>query len=172
MSWAAILALVAVAGAFAVVAWLLYRSLPAWPALPPWTWTDIKQLIALVGTVAGAAILTDLFWWHSDRRLDQLDRILGLLAAGKGGDPLASIGQTLAEGATWDGKLLAAGVLCVILSLGFVIGRRKYRLKTPGGGEAELSAGDDDQVVEPAPPPAPPPPPDPAPRVDQDRLQL
>lgn len=139
MSWAAILALLAVAAAFAVGAWLLYRSVNSWPVLPAWTWRDIRQLIALVATVAGAAALTLFAWWLADR--------LYLLLAKDLDSPVAA---TLAAGLVWGLKLLLVGVLGVILSLGFVIGRRQFRAKR---GDSEINWNNSEDDSEPPPPP-------------------
>lgn len=143
MTLPAILALAAAALVQLAVAWLLFRSRDRWPALPPWTWKDIRQLVALIATVAGAAVLTLLAW-------SLIDQLFGLLA----GDLKSPVAATLAEGLVWALKLLLAGMLGVILSLGLVIGRRQFRVKGPGQTEAEWGGGDDE--APPAPPPVQP----------------
>lgn len=135
-----ILALIGVAAVQLAVAVLLWRSRNAWPALPAWTWKDIRQGIALLATVAGAAVLTLLAWWLLDRLYDLLAR-----------DVTSAVAGSIADGLVWGLKLLLAGVLGVILSLGLVIGRRQYRVKGPGTTEVQVDGGDDDQP-EPAPP--------------------
>jgi hypothetical protein len=133
MTLPAIFALVGLAIALLVIAWLLFRSRDRWPALPPWTWKDIRQLVALAATIAGAAVLTLLAW-------SLIDRLYGLLAR----DLKSPVAATLADGLVWGLKLLLAGVLGVILSLGLVIGRRQFKVKGPGQTEAELGGGDDE----------------------------
>jgi hypothetical protein len=139
MTWPVILALLGVAAAQLVVALLLWRSRNAWPPLPAWTWKDLRQGVALLATVAGAAVLTLLAWWL-------LDRLYVLLAR----DVRSPVAVSIADGLVWGLKLLLAGVLGVILSLGLVIGRRQVRLKGPGTTEMQVDGGDEEA------PPAPP----------------
>jgi hypothetical protein len=130
-----------------VITWLLIGSRRKWPALPPWTWKEIRQLIALLATIAGAAVLTGLAWALLDILRDFLLRIL----AEKGADrtELLPIGKVVVDGMVWGLKLLLAGVLFIIVSLGWVIGQRQLRAKS-ALGEFESSGGDDT-----APPPTP-----------------
>jgi len=148
VTWPAFLALIGVGAAALTLAILLWRSRDAWPALPDWAWADIRRLFALVATVAGAAILTALAWEVMSDRQALLVGIVNLLAKGSNNpDRLAPIAQTLAEDNGWGLKLLLSGVLMIILSLGFVMGRRQFRGKTLGGTEVEYVGGDDDQVA-------------------------
>lgn len=135
MSWATWLGLGAGILAPLLAALLIWRSRRAWPPLPTWAWADIRRLIALLATVAGAAVLTALAWWL-------LDGLLALLKA----DVKSPIATILAEGLVWGLKLLLTGVLLIILSLGFVMGRRQWRGKGPGGFEWESAGGDDERV--------------------------
>lgn len=115
---------------------LLWRSRNAWPALPSWAWADIRRLIALLATVAGAAVLTALAWWL-------LDQVIALLRS----DVRSPIAIILAEGIVWGLKLLLAGVLMIILSLGFVMGRRQWRFKGPGNTEGSFDGGEDERAA-------------------------
>lgn len=130
MAWPVLAALGATALALVVIAWLLFRGRDAWPPLPAWTWKEIRQLVALVATIAGAAVLTLMAWWLIDLLHAQLAR-----------DLKSPVAATLADGLVWGLKLLLAGVLLVILSLGLVIGPRVMKLKTPAG-ESELGGGE------------------------------
>lgn len=131
MSWPVVLALGATTIAQLVIAWLLLRSRNAWPPLPAWTWKEIRQMIALSATIAGAAVLTVMAWWLIDLLHEQLRRDLS--------SPVAS---TLADGLVWGLKLLLGGVLLVILSLGLVIGPRVMKLRGPGNVESEFGGGE------------------------------
>jgi hypothetical protein len=132
----AVIALTGVGAALIAVTILLWRSRFSWPALPAWQWTDIRRLVALVATIAGAAVLTALAWWL-------LDALYALLVR----DVRSPVAMTLAEGLVWGLKLLLAGVLMVILSLGFVMGRRQWRFKGPGGFEGEGGGGEDERAA-------------------------
>jgi len=135
VSWATWLAMAAGVITPLLGALLLWRSRSAWPALPAWVWADIRRLIALLATVAGAAVLTALAWWLLD----------GLLVVLKS-DLKSPIATILAEGLVWGLKLLLAGVLLIILSLGFVMGRRQWRFKGPGGFEGEGGGGEEERA--------------------------
>lgn len=135
------LVLAGVAALHLVTAWLLFRSRDKWPALPDWTWKEIRQLVALIATVAGAAVLTALAWWLLDLTNDLLVKIVVEMADGRASTMLP-IALALASGLVWGLKLLLAGVLLVILSLGLVIGPRVFGFKGPGGTEAHLGGGE------------------------------
>lgn len=133
MSWPAIFALIGAGCAAFVATWLLWRGRGDWPPIPAWTWREIRQLIALIATIAGAAVLTALAWWL-------IELLHGVLVR----DLTSPVAVILADGLVWGLKLLLAGVLLVILSLGLVIGPRLFNFKGPGGIEAGLGGGEND----------------------------
>jgi hypothetical protein len=132
MSLPVILVLIGLTATLGVVAFLLLRSVGHWPELPAWTWKEIRQLIALLATVGGAAVLTALAWWL-------IDILRGILVS----DLHSPVALMLADGLVWGLKLLLAGVLLVILSLGLVIGPRLFSF-TSKLGSANLGGGEDD----------------------------
>lgn len=147
------LTLPALAGAAAILAvatiitWLLISSRRKWPSLPPWTWKEIRQLIALIATIAGAAVLTGLAWALLDLLRNFLLRII--VERGAERTELLPIAEAIVDGMLWGLKLLLVGVLFIIISLGWVMGQRQLRLKTKLG-EGEFGGGDDDAPPTPA----------------------
>lgn len=112
------------------------------PPLPPWTWRNIIAVIALIFTIAGAAVLTWVAWWLLDIFGDDADRLIAELVR----DPKVrpEVGQVLVmiyETMSWGLKLLLAGVIIVLLSLGLAITQRRF--KGEGLGTSfEFSGGD------------------------------
>lgn len=145
MNLATTLAIMVTAAFIAVVAGLLWRSRNGWPPVPQWTWLIIFKLLALAGTIFGAGVLTLLFWHRSDNRADRMDRVIDYLAAGKGGQAMGDIGKLLARGMNLDSHLLVAGVLVIVLSLGWVLTPRKFEFQGPGGFRGAFSGGDEQE---------------------------
>jgi hypothetical protein len=138
IGWALLIALgMAVVGGTVV----LTRWRDAFPPLPQWTWRNIMALIALVSTVLGAAVLTAVTWWLLDQLLIMAKALIGELMR----DPKArpEVGQvlvTIVDATAWGLKLLLAGVIVVLLSLGIAITPRKIVVNRTG---AEMSGGDE-----------------------------
>jgi hypothetical protein len=146
VSLPAILALLAVAIAAGVVAWLLIRSRNVWPALPEWTWNDIRKNVALVGTIIGAAILTTMAWGLLNDLVAMARGLIGdLLRSPANAPPPKQVGDALEvviSSIAWGLKLLLAGVVVVLLSLGFVITPRRSDFHGPGGIGGGFGGGD------------------------------
>lgn len=142
-----ILTLLGVAvGAF-TVAWLLIRSRDRWPVLPAWEWPDIRKGVALLATIAGAAVLTAIAWWLLDELVIMARGLIGDLLRHTGPTPPpAEIGQaldTIIGAVAWGLKLLIAGVLVVMLSLGFAITPRSFEFHGPAGMGGKFGGGDE-----------------------------
>jgi hypothetical protein len=159
---------------------LVVIAILRWGKLPPFTHRDLLALIALLGTIGGAMILTFLKWEQTDRFNAQSDRLVVELTkphpngiAQQVGDALSTITGALA----WNLKLDSVGIIVVLLSLGLVISARTIKAKALGS-ELEMGTGDnavpvrvantdDDPVPATLQPAADPPPqpdlPDPAP---------
>lgn len=112
--------------------------LPASLAREPRDW---RAMIALLASIAGAAVLTWFAWAlvtlltnHADRLISELVR--DRTARTEVGAVLVVIVKTLA----WGLKLVLAGVIAVLLSLGLAINRRSVKLGKAG---FEASGGDD-----------------------------
>jgi hypothetical protein len=159
IGWALLTALIAAIAGGTVV---LVRWRDAFPPLPQWTWRNIMALIALVATVLGAAVLTAVTWWLLDQLLIMAKALIGELMR----DPKArpEVGQvlvTIVDATAWGLKLLLAGVIVVLLSLGIAITPRRIVVSKAG---AEMSGGDGDAppaatvttttTVDTAPPPS------------------
>lgn len=136
----ALAAAAAILAVATVITWLLISSRRKWPALPPWTWKEIRQLIALIATIAGAAVLTGLAWALLDLLRDFLLRIIA--ERGQERTELLPIATAIVDGMMWGLKLLLVGVLFIIISLGWVMGQRQLTLKTKLG-EGSFGGGDD-----------------------------
>ncbi len=119
-------------------------AMKIFPPLPPWTWRNVIAVTALVFTILGAAILTTIAWWLLATFGSDADRLINELVR----DPKArpEVGQVLVmiyETMSWGLKLLLAGVIIVLLSLGLAITQRRF--KGEGlGGSFEFSGGDTD----------------------------
>ena len=102
---------------------------------------DWRALIALLASIAGAAVLTLFAWWlvnlldaYANRLITELVRDRN--ARSEVGVVLVVVIRTLA----WGLKLLLVGVIAVLLSLGLAINRRTLKLGKAG---FEASGGDD-----------------------------
>ena len=144
IAWAMLIALlVAIAGGIA----MLLRWRDVFPPLPQWTWRNIMALIALLGTIIGAAVLTAVAWWLLDQMLLMARALIGELMRDPNARPeVGKVLVTIVDATAWGLKLLLAGVIVVLLSLGIAITPRKIVVNRTG---AEMSGGDDE------PPPAP-----------------
>ncbi len=114
------------------------------PALPAWTWRNIIALIALAATIAGAAVLTGVVWWMINEFGEDADRLITELVR----DPKArpEVGQVLViiyEALAWGMKLLLAGLIVVLLSLGLAITARKFSGDVLGN-KFNMEGGDQD----------------------------
>lgn len=108
--------------------------------LPTWPPRDWRAYIALWASIGGAVMLTLVAFWlmstlngHADRLITELVR--DRLARAEVGTVLVDIVKVLA----WGLKLLLAGVIAVLLSLGLAINHRTIKL---GKGGFEASGGD------------------------------
>jgi hypothetical protein len=146
VSLPAILALTGVAIAAGVVAWLLWRGRNGWPVLPEWTWQIIIKLIALIATIIGAAILTVMAWGLLDDLVAMARGLIGDLLSHSGKNPPPEqVGvalEVIISAIAWGLKLLLAGVVVVLLSLGFVITPRRFDFHGPGGIGGGFGGGD------------------------------
>lgn len=114
------------------------------PALPAWTWRNIIALIALFATIAGAAVLTVVVWLVIGEFGEDADRLITELVRDRQARP--EVGQVLViiyEALAWGMKLLLAGLLVVLLSLGFAITQRKFKGEL-FGNKFEGEGGDPD----------------------------
>ena len=146
MSLLAILALLGVGLAAGIIAWLLWRGRNGWPALPEWTWNDIRKNVALIATIIGAAILTVMAWGLLDELVEMARGLIGDLLRHTGNTPppreVGTALDMIVGAITWGLKLLLAGVIVVLLSLGFVITPRKFDFHLPGGAGGSFGGGD------------------------------
>jgi hypothetical protein len=123
--------------------------------LPTWPPRDWRAYIALWASIAGAFTLTLVAMWlmkklnlHADRLITEIVR--DPKARPEIGTVLVNIVATLA----WGLKLLLAGVIAVLLSLGLAINHRTIKLSRSGfeasGGDEPAGAAADaaDKVVE------------------------
>lgn len=107
-----------------------------------WYPKDWRAMIALLASILGGGILT-IFAWHvvdilnayGNRLIDELVR-----------DPNVKVAvgnnlNTVIDAIAWGMKLLLAGLITVILTLGFAINRRSIKLSRAGldmeGGDGE-----------------------------------
>lgn len=142
----AILALIGVGIAAGVTAWLLWRGRNGWPSLPEWTWNDIRKNVALISTIIGAAVLTAIGWALLDELVAMAKGLIGDLLRHTGPVPppkeVGVVLETIVASITWGLKLLLAGVIVVLLSLGFVITPRRFDFHLPGGAGGGFGGGD------------------------------
>lgn len=142
MTLATLLLAAALAGGAGLGGVLAWRAWGALPPLPDWTWRNVLALIAIVATIAGAAVLTLLAWWLLAGFGHDADRLITELVR----DPKArpEVGQVLIiiyEAQAWGLKLLLGGVLVVMLSLGLAITPRRIKVDRTG---ATLDGGNTD----------------------------
>jgi hypothetical protein len=143
-SWLLVAAIAAGITCGALLAWRWHSVMPALPALPTWTWRNIIALIALVATIVGAAILTSLAWWLLDRLLELTRSLIAELVRDRAARPEVGTALTaIIDGVMWGLKLVLAGVIIVLLSLGIAITPRRIKVDKSG---AEMSGGDDEAV--------------------------
>jgi hypothetical protein len=139
-TWALISALAAGVTIGGALGWRWFKVLPV---LPPFTWPDVRKLGALVGTIAGAFVLTLLTWWLLDQLVLLAKTLISELVRDRNARPeVGSVLVTVVDALAWGLKLLLAGVILVILSLGFVLGPVKWAWKGPAGTSGEVSGGD------------------------------
>lgn len=113
-------------------------NLPNWPA------RDWRAMIALLASVLGAAVLTVFAWWlvnlldsYATRLITEIVRDPKSNATV--GGALVTVVRTIA----WGLKLLLAGIVVVLLSLGLAINRRTLSANI-GKARLDMSGGDDD----------------------------
>jgi hypothetical protein len=115
-----------------------------WGKLPPFEHRDMLALIALLGTIGGAMILTFLKWIQTDRFNAQTDRLVVELTKPHPNGIATQVGQalsTITDALAWNLKLDSAGIIVVLLSLGLVISARTIKAKV-FGNEVEMNGGD------------------------------
>jgi hypothetical protein len=116
--------------------------------LHDWYPKDWRAMIALIASIVGGAVLT-IFAWHVVSILDAYgNRLITELVRDPNvkvsvGNVLTTVISTLA----WGLKLLLAGLITVILSLGFAVNRRSFKINRGG---IDMSGGDGED-----PPPTP-----------------
>lgn len=124
---------------------LLYRSRSSFPPLPAWAWRNIVALIALYGSIAGAAVITALVWSMIDNLSADADRLINELvrdptAARKEiGDALGTIYSSIANNLL----ALTLGLLAILIGFGFAITRREVQGEFLGG-KFKWGGGDGD----------------------------
>lgn len=140
------LALLGAAIAAGITAWLLWRGRNGWPPLPEWTWNDIRKNVALIATIIGAAILTTMAWGLLDELVVMAKGLIGdLLKSDARNPPPQQVGtalEVIISAIAWGLKLLLAGVVVVLLSLGLVITPRRFDFHGPGGIGGGFGGGD------------------------------
>lgn len=103
-----------------------------------WPPKDWRALLALVGSIAGAAVLTALVWWGCAVLLPSAEWTRATES-----ERLVTIRWVL-----W----IAVGAIAVVLvGLGMAINRRSFRGKI-GGAEVDFAGGDDAAPTIPIPP--------------------
>lgn len=109
--------------------------------LPGWPPRDWRAIIALVASVAGAAVLTLFAWWlvalldhHAERLITELVRDRNVRSE------VGAVLVTIINALAWGLKLILFGVIAVLLSLGLAINRRSLKLSRAG---LDMSGGDD-----------------------------
>lgn len=124
---------------------VLVRWRDRFPPLPQWTWRNIVALIALAATIGGAAVLTVITWWLLDQMLVMAKALIAELMRDPHARPeVGTVLTTVVDAVAWGLKLLLAGVIVVLLSLGIAITPRKIAVNKGG---AELSGGDADVPI-------------------------
>lgn len=127
-------------------AYSIWRTRDSWPPVPAWTWHDIRKLVALVFTILGAAAVTLMAWWLLDELVIMAKGLITeYLNATRATPPPREVGVVLErviDVLAWGLKLLLAGSLIVLLSLGFVITPRSFEFAGPGGIRGGFRGGD------------------------------
>lgn len=128
-----------------VVLFFLWQGRKGWPALPAWDWHDIRKLLALVFTILGAAILTAMAWSLLNELVVMAKGLIrDLMTHSSANPPPKAVGgslETIIGVLAWGLKLLLAGVLVVLLSLGFVITPRAFEFQA-GALKGNFRGGD------------------------------
>ena len=106
-----------------------------------WPPKDWRALIALLGSIAGAATLTMLIAWG----------VYLLMPAAHWWTGSTELHR--AETIRWVLWIAAGTVSLVMLGLGFAINRRSMKLKLPGGSSLETEGGESESPAAPAAPP-------------------
>ena len=142
-----LLSLLGLAAATGIIAWLLFRSRDKWPTLPAWEWPDIRKGIALLATIVGAGVLTAIAWWLLDDLVIMAKGlILDLMRHPAASPPPKEVGaalNTIISAIAWGLKMLLAGVVIVLLSLGLAITPRSFEFQGPGGFGGKFGGGDE-----------------------------
>jgi hypothetical protein len=129
-----------------VALFFLWRSRNGWPPLPAWTWHDIRKLVALWFTIMGAAVVTLIAWWLLDELVTMAKGLIGeYLNTTRATAPPREVGVVLVkviDVLAWGLKLLLAGSIVVLLSLGFAINPRSFEFAGPGGFKGGFKGGD------------------------------
>lgn len=120
--------------------WMI-RSPAARQALPLWPARDWRAMFALLGSIVGAGVLTWFAWWLVATLAVQADRLIADLVRNPTVRPeVAGVLVTIVNVLAWGVKLLLAGVIAVILSLGLAINRRTVKFGRSG---FEMQGGED-----------------------------
>jgi hypothetical protein len=144
--------LVALAGAIAIAAVavvimliLLIRSPNLRGLLPRWPARDWRAMIALIASIAGAAVLTWFAWWLVNLLSAEADRLLAEIVRNQNArSEIGAVLVVIIKTEAWGLKLLLIGIIAVLLSLGLAINRRSIRLGKSG---LDMSGGEDDTPV-------------------------
>jgi hypothetical protein len=105
-----------------------------------WPPKDWRALLALLGSIAGAAVLTGFVWWGVDK-----------IAPGRGWS--AATEPHRAETVRWVLWIGAGTIAVVIVGLGFAINRRTFKGSVGKDGVTmEMDGGEDPEVAAPAAP--------------------
>jgi hypothetical protein len=144
LALAALAVAVSMIAAVAIVA--LVRSPTLRAMIPAWPARDWRAMIALLASVAGAAVLTWFAWWLIDLLAAFAERLIGVLVRDPQVRPeVGGVLVTIINTLSWGLKLLLGGTIAVLLSLGLAINRRTVKISRSG---FEASGGDG---VEPTP---------------------
>lgn len=116
----------------------MIRLFESWPP------KDWRALVALVGSILGAVVLTAFVWWG----------VAALLPAGRW-----SVGSETERVITirWVLWIAVGAIAVVLVGLGMAINRRSFRGKL-GSAEVGFDGGDDDPPATTDSPKTPPPP--------------
>lgn len=128
-----------------VAMFFLWKGRNGWPAIPAWTWHDIRKLIALTFTILGAAAVTLIAWWLLDELVTMAKGLIGeYLNTTRATAPPREVGIVLVkviDVLAWGLKLLLAGSIVVLLSLGFAINPRSFEFEA-GAIKSKFQGGD------------------------------
>lgn len=110
--------------------------------LPDWPPKDWRAYIALWASIIGFALLLWVAWWLLEKLLGQADRLIAELVRDRNvRQEVGAVLITIINALAWGLKLLLAGMIAVLLTLGMAINRRSIRLGKEG---LEASGGDGD----------------------------